>query len=237
MVEIEIINLSALIIFLGCILVYAIKLKMGMKKPETAKRGLLNIFYGLWVKRMINKEETIIAVQTMRNLIMSTTFISSSLLVLLGLLIRVPGDGLGELINLSATSNEIVAQYKLLLLLSASIFSLIMFLLSLRQMVRFSVLIGIPIQDIETHGTKHVENNGNNNNKTCNIIDGEALRTDVFLKAMNRFTYGMRGIFYAIAIILWFVNVYVFVVSTIILTILLINFQDIKTPCIEETPI
>ncbi len=236
MSEIETLNLSALIIFLGCILVYSIKLKIGMKKPETAKRGLLNIFYGLWVNRMINKEETIVAVQTMRNLIMSTTFISSSLLVLLGLLIRVPGNGLGELINLSATSNEIIAQYKLLLLLSASIFSLIMFLLSLRQMVRFSVLIGIPIQDIETHGTKHVENNGDKDKK-CQIIDGKALRTDVFLKAMNRFTYGMRGIFYAIAIILWFVNVVVFVVATIILTTLLIKYQDIKTPCIEETPI
>ncbi len=231
----EIINISASVIFLACITIYAIKLKIGMKKPETAKRGVLNIFYGLWVKRMINKEETIIAVQSMRNLIMSTTFILSSLLVLLGLLIRVPGNGLGELINLSATSTEIIAQNKLLLLTSAIIFSLLMFLLSLRQMVRFTVLIGIPIQDIETYGSRHVENNGQK--KKCNVIDGEALRTDVFLKAMNKYTYGMRGVFYSISIILWFVNVYVFVASTIILTILLIRYQDIKTPCVEETPI
>ena len=230
----EIINLSGLLIFIGCIVVYAIKLKIGMKKPETAKRGLLNIFYGFWVTRMINKEETIVAVQTMRNLIMSTTFISSSLLVLLGLLIRIPGNGLGELINLTATSTEIIAQYKLLLLISAVIFSLMMFLLSLRQMVRFTVLIGIPIKDIETHGTKHVENN---KPSKCKIIDGKALRTDVFLKAMNRFTYGMRGVFYSIAIILWFISVYAFIGATIILTILLIRYQDIKTPCVEETPI
>ncbi len=232
----EIINLSALLIFLGCILVYSIKLRVGMKKPESAKRGLLNIFYGLWVRRMVKSEETIVAVQTMRNLIMSTTFISSSLLVLLGLLIRIPGNGLGELINLAATSTEIIAQYKLLLLFSASVFSLIMFLLSLRQMVRFTVLIGIPIEEIETHVTQHIENNKDKNKKLC-TIDAKALRTDVFLKAMNRFTYGMRGIFFAIVIILWFINVYVFIVATVILTLLLIKYQDIKTPCVEETPI
>lgn len=236
MITSEIINLSALIIFLICIGIYAVKLRIGMKKPETAKRGLLNVFYGLWVNRMIDSEETIVAVQTMRNLIMATTFISSSILVLLGLLIRIPGNGLGELINLSATSTEIIAQYKLLLLISAVVFSLIMFLLSLRQMVRFTVLIGIPLKEIEAHGTRHVEND-NKDKKECKAIDAKALRTDVFLKAMNRFTYGMRGIFFAIVIILWFINVYAFIGGTIILTILLIRYQDIKTPCVEETPI
>jgi len=232
----EIINLSALVIFLLCVAIYSIKLRVGMKKPETAKRGLLNIFYGLWVNRMIDSKETIVAVQTMRNLIMATTFISSSILVLLGLLIRIPGNGLGELINLSATSTEIIAQYKLLMLISAIVFSIIMFLLSLRQMVRFSVLIGIPIKEIETHATKHVEDN-KKNNKVCNKIDARALRTEVFLKAMNRFTYGMRGIFFAIVVILWFISVYAFIGATIILTVLLIRYQDIKTPCVEETPI
>jgi len=235
MVTSEIINLSALVIFLVCVGTYAVKLRIGMKKPETAKRGLLNVFYGLWVNRMIDSKETIVAVQTMRNLIMATTFISSSIIVLLGLLIRIPGDGLGELINLSATSTEIIAQYKLLLLISAVVFSLIMFLLSLRQMVRFTVLIGIPIKEIEAHGTKHLENS--KDKKIYNTVDAKALRIDVFLKAMNRFTYGIRGIFFTIAIILWFINVYAFIGGTIILTLLLIKYQDIKTPCVEETPI
>ncbi len=231
----EVINLSALLVFLICITIYSIKLRLGMKKPETAKRGLLNIFYELWVNRMINSKETLVAVQTMRNLIMSTTFISSSLLVLLGLLISVPGNGLGELINLSVTSTEFIAQYKLLLLILTVVFSLILFLLSLRQMVRFTVLVGIPIKDIETHASKHVENH--DGSKKCKVIDSKSIRTDVFLKAMNRYTYGMRGVFYTIAIILWFISVYVFIGATIILTILLISYQDIKKPCVEETPI
>jgi len=231
----ELINLSALIIFLGCIIIYSIKLKIGMKKPATAKRGLLNVFYGLWVSRMINEKETIIAVQTMRNLIMATTFISSSLLVLLGILIRMPGEGIGEIINLNATSNELIAQYKLVLLISSTVFSLLLFLLALRQMVRFTVLIGIPIKEIETQASKHVEEN-NKDKETC-VIDAKSLRTDVFIKAMNRFTYGMRGVFYSIIIILWFMNVYVFIIGTIILTIILINYQDIKQPCVEKTVI
>lgn len=100
----ELINATALLVFILCVVVYAIKLRLGMKRPENAKRGLLNIFYGLWVKRMINPDETIIAVQTMRNLIMATTFLSSAMLILLGLLVKFPSGGFETLIEISPFS-------------------------------------------------------------------------------------------------------------------------------------
>jgi len=235
MLQTELLNLSAFIIFFICIIIYSFKLVYGMKKPGTAKRGLLNIFYEHWVKRVLDQKETIIAVQTMRNLIMATTFLSSSMLLLLGLLIRIPSNGLDELIQLSATSTELIAQYKLLLFVAIIIFAIIMFLLSLRQMVRFSILIGIPITSIESITSNHI------NIKKCkqrdSIIDAEALRVDVFLRAMNRFTFGIRAVFYGITTILWFVSVYAFIIGTISLTAFLILYQDVKTPCMEETPI
>lgn len=235
MIQSEIVNLAAFIIFLICIIIYGFKLIYGMKKPGTAKRGLLNIFYEQWVKRVLDQKETIIAVQTMRNLIMATTFLSSSMLVLLGLLIRIPSNGLDELIQFSATSTQIIAQYKLLLFVAILIFAIIMFLLSLRQMVRFSILIGIPFESIENITPNHI-NVGENQEKQPSI-DAEALRKDVFLRAMNRFTFGIRAVFYGMTTILWFVSVYAFIIGTISLTAFLILFQDVKTPCLEETPI
>lgn len=206
-----------------------------MKKPGTAKRGFLNIFYGLWVERVVDERETIIAVQTMRNLIMTTTFLSSSMLLLLGLLIRIPENGFDELLYFSATSTEIIAQIKLLLFVAVIIFSIIMFLLSLRQMVRFSILIGIPNDSLK----KITIHEKNSTNESCveEQIDPEALRKDVFLRAMNRFTFGIRAVFYGITIILWFISVYAFIIGTISLTAFLIFYQDVKTPCLKGTPI
>ncbi|MBS3749677.1 MAG: DUF599 domain-containing protein [Candidatus Thermoplasmatota archaeon] len=229
------INIIGFAIFVLCILIYSIKLLHGIKKPGTAKRGLLNIYYSQWVKRMINQNETIIAVQTMRNLIMATTFLTSSMLVLLGLLLRIPSNGIDELIQFSATSTELIAQYKVLLFVVVLLFSIIMFLLSLRQMVRFSILIGIPVESIETITPEYV--NAKREKKASATINAETLRKDVFLRAMNRFTFGIRSVFYAMTIILWFISVYAFIIGTISLTIFLIRFQDIKTPRLEETPI
>lgn len=231
----EIINSVAILIFLCCIGIYAIKLRVGIKQPETAKRGLLNIFYGLWVERMIHPKETIVAIQTMRNLIMATTFLSSSMLVLLGLLINVPGNGLDEFIDLSATSTEIIIQLKLLVLIAAIVFSLVMFLLALRQMVRFTVLVGIPIEELEATGSSTIKKETKSKNACA--LDAKTLRMEVFLKAMNRFTFGMRGVFYGIVVILWFINVFAFIFATILLTFMLIYYHDIRTPCVKETPI
>ena len=234
MISSEIINIVAFIIFLGSVFIYSVKLLYGMKKPITAKRGFLNIFYGLWVRRMIDTRYTIIAIQTMRNLIMATTFLSSSMLLLLGLLIRIPDNGLDEIFYLSATSTEIIAQIKLLLFVAVIIFSIIMFLLSLRQMVRFSILIGIPNESFDTIS---IHDTSSKNKKANEHINAEALRKDVFLRAMNRFTFGIRAVFYGIVIILWFISVYAFIVGTISLTAFLIFYQDVKTPGLQEIPI
>ncbi len=234
MISSEIINLIAFIIFIASVFIYSVKLLYGMKKPGTAKRGLLNIFYGLWVKRMIDTRDTIIAIQTMRNLIMATTFLSSSMLLLLGLLIRIPENGLDEIFYLSATSTEIIAQLKLLLFVAVIIFSIIMFLLSLRHMVRFSILVGIPNESFDIISIHDI----NSDNKSENDhINAEVLRRDVFLRAMNRFTFGIRAVFYGVVIILWFISVYAFIAGTISLTAFLIFYQDVKTPCLQEIPI
>ncbi|MDG6228738.1 MAG: DUF599 domain-containing protein [Candidatus Thermoplasmatota archaeon] len=236
MIDPETINLIAFIIFCICICLYTVKLIYGIKKPITAKRGVLNIFYGLWVKRMMDPEETLLAVQTMRNLIMATTFLSSSMLLLLGLLISLPDTGMNGLVPLAPTSTEIIAQYKLIIFVAVIVFSIIMFLLSLRQMVRFSILIGIPCESLESISLDNIKIKKNENKRQCSI-DAEYLRKDIFLRAMNRFTFGMRAVFYGITIILWFLNVYVFIVGTICLTLFLIVYQDATPPSIEHLTI
>jgi uncharacterized membrane protein len=232
MIQNELIDIIALIIFIVCILIYAVRLLYGIKKPCWGKRGFLNIIYGLWVKRMISTKETITAVQTMRNLIMIITFLSSSMLLLLGLLLQSPS------IDLSATSTTIFSQYKLMLFVAVIVFSVTMFLLSLRQMVRFSILIGIPADSIKNISADYFSSNKTKiKRKDSCYLDAEKLKIDVFLRAMNRFTFGMRAVFYGIVITLWFVNAYTFIIGTISLTIFLVVHHDVEPCHHEELPI
>jgi len=234
MISIEMANFIAFIVFIVCVLAYAIKLKLGMKKPATTKRGMLNIFYQLWVNSMAESKNKIEAIQTLRNLIMAVTFLSSTMLILLGLLVQSFSNGIDELlINFSTISSTSLVQYKMLIFFAVLVFSLIMFLLSLRQLVRFSILIGVPTPEIEKTGSKEIHKK---DEETC-TLDAKSIQSEVFLKAMNRFTYGMRGIYYVVAIILWFISAYAFMIATVIITILLIQYHDIRQPCGEETPI
>ena len=107
-------------------------------------------------------------------------------------------------------------------------------MLSLRQMVRFSILIGIPAESIKNISTECISTNHNKTKKEEKdrlCIDAERLKRDVFLRAMNRFTFGMRAVFYAIVITLWFVGTYaymIFIIGTISLTIFLVIHHDVE---------
>ena len=97
------------------------------------------------------------------------------------------------------------------------------------------IIEGIDEMMIEIEKTSKNEI-GEKENKQCSL-DARMIQRDVFLKAMNRFTYGIRGVYYVTALLLWFISAYAFIFGTIIITILLIKYHDIKTPCLDETPI
>ena len=234
MISNELLDTIAILIFIICISIYAIVLLYKIKRPSPGERGFLNILYGLWVKRMIDTNETIIAIQTLRNLIMVVTFLSTSMLLLLGLILQSPA------VDIYATSANIFAQYKLILFVVVIVFSVTMFLLSLRQMVRFSILIGIPSESINNISEDFISSNQTKLKNKGNdhfYRYTERLRRDVFIKAMNRFTFGMRAVFYGIVITLFFVNTYAFIIGTFSLTIFLVIHHDVEPSPIEKLPI
>ena len=231
----ELLDIIAFTIFIICISTYAIGLIYKIKKPKWGERGFLNIIYGLWIKRVVDEKETLLAVQTMRNLIMVITFLSSSMLLLLGLLLQSPNLQSNQLFNPTATSTGIFAQYKLQLFVAVIVISVSMFLLSLRQMVRFTILIGIPHESIKNISKEY--QTSTNKEKIQYQIDPEILKRDVFLKAMNRFTFGIRAVFYGIVITLWFVNTYIFIIGTISLTLILVAYHEVEPRPHEKLPI
>jgi uncharacterized membrane protein len=217
-------DIIAVIIFFGCVSVYGVALLCILQRPAYAKRGLLNIFYVQWVEKVAHHEDNLLAVQTMRNLIMSVTFLASSVLIMMGILVS-SFEGINGLITFATEETTGVGQYKILLLFLVLLFTLSMFLLSLRQMNRFSILISIPQESIQ----KTV--------KDRHDVDVSNLRTITFLKATNRFTFGIRGIFFSVAVMLWFISPLAFMIATFIITFLLIAYRDIRAPYPEQPPV
>jgi uncharacterized membrane protein len=233
MISNALLDIIAVVIFVICITIFAAGLIYKIKHPRWGERGFLNIMYQLWIKRMCNSSDTIIAVQTLRNLIMIITFLSTSLLLLLGLLLGGSSSGGFGIFDPSASVNGMYIDYKLILFVAVIVFSVTMFLLSLRQIVRLNILIGILPESFDTlsdiYFPKCNTDNINEKQQPC-FIDAEKLKIDVFLRAMNRFTFGMRAIFFGIVITLWFVNTYAFIIATIVLTVFFVMRHDVE-PC------
>lgn len=233
MISNELLDIIAVVIFLICITIFSVGLIYKIKHPRWGERGFLNIMYQLWIKRMCNNTETIIAVQSLRNLIMIITFLSTSMLLLLGLLLPGYSSGGFGIIDPSVSLNGGFIEYKLILFVAVIVFSVTMFLLSLRQIVRLSILIGIPNESFQSLSDNYLPkcmiHKKNQKQKPC-FIDAEKLKIDVFLRAMNRFTFGMRAIFFGIVITLWFVNTYAFIIATIAITLFFVTRHDVE-PC------
>ncbi|MEJ2250074.1 MAG: DUF599 family protein [Candidatus Lokiarchaeota archaeon] len=90
------------------------------------------------------------------------------------------------------------------------IFSLYNFILSIRLNVRVTLLI-----------------TADPNKVVLGKFEGIALTQKTFLSAQNHWMFGLRGLFYLVATLFWFVNPFLFIICSIGVTLYLILFQDI----------
>ena len=51
---------------------------------------------------------------------------------------------------------------------------------------------------------------------------------DVLNRSLNRFSVSIRSLYYAMVVILWFVNAYIFIAATILLTVVLLFYADFR---------
>ncbi|MFX0184769.1 MAG: DUF599 family protein [Candidatus Hodarchaeota archaeon] len=200
------IDLIAFSVFLVCIILYSTITFYGFKHPSKSKRGSLNIVYQKWVDARM-EESSLVAVQAMRNLIMANSAFISALLVLLGLLLGfytvifsdqiffLPGIPIG------------LVQVTLLTLVI--VFCIFNFILSIRMLVRFTLLVGVKPNKINICGQ-----------------DGLDFTKNTLLSGQTHWTIGLRGLFYLIIILAWLIHPLLFLFGSIGVTIYLIFFED-----------
>jgi len=154
----------------------------------TTAVGLTNHARRAWVQHIIDKKRDILAVQTLRNWVMASTFLASTaILISLGLVASAfrteITSSATQALNVFGHPSETLWIIKLFALSSLFFYAFFNFTLSIRYYNHASLLINVP-QDLEPSSS----------------VDAVAL---ILNHGALHYTLGMRGFYLAIPLGLW----------------------------------
>ncbi len=207
-------NTIALVVFIFCTLVYhAYYYYKVAKLPRHIFKGKINIIRRTWVENMLKPGNTIIAIQSLRNIYMAATFLASSSIVFTGSILYI-------IFSMEQTSGIVTGKgtialpdylvfLKLLILMIAFLASLLNFSLCIRLLNYMVILIGSSPATIEE-------------TMEMNAVD---YITRMFSKAGIHYTFGIRGFYYTIPLIAWFLGAWFFFIITIMVLLLTLKLD------------
>lgn len=186
MTTIEIFLVTASVIPLA---LYHVFLKWKIrKKPEKTSHGIIYASRQKWVETVISGQKDILAIQTMRNWTMASTFLASTaILINLGLISMVFQSEnfrlLPQALNLTGSTDPFLWMTKLLVLILIFFIAFFNFTLSIRHYNHAATMINIPVQT------------------TLEELVAEG--TTVLNHAARHYTIGMRCFYLSIPTALW----------------------------------
>jgi uncharacterized membrane protein len=199
----------ALFIFVSCVSLYFLMLIYTKLRPKHSKRQLFNLIYENWVENRLKDDSPLTAVQAIRNFIMGCSTFVSILFVLLGIIIGFSSTTFLEEKTFLGLKTIMLGAVELTLNVILIIFSLFNFILATRYATRLSLIIS-----------------GNPEKYSVGDRTGISLAQKTFKSAQNHWMFGVRGIFYLIATLVWFLDAIFFIIATLLVTIYLVGFQD-----------
>jgi uncharacterized membrane protein len=157
-------------------------------EPMTTSIGLTNHLRGEWVQHVMAEKRDILAVQTLRNWVMASSFLASAaILIGLGTLNAIfSGEkpaGLSQALNVLGTHTTLLWLIKLMLIVVDFFFAFFNFTLSIRYYNHASFVINVPTAEDP-------------------IVTYDAV-TQIINRGTTHYTLGMRGFYLAIPFILW----------------------------------
>jgi len=204
----------AFAIFLLCTVVYHTYYYYKVSKlPKYIFKGKINIIRRTWVENMLRPGNAIVAVQSLRNIHMAASFLASSSIVFIGSILYlifnieqttgiVTGRG-------TITIADYVIFFKLVILMTMFLLSLLNFSLCIRLLNYLVILIGASPEVIEdTMGMSAVE-----------------YITRMFSIAGIHYTFGIRGFYYTLPLMAWFLGTTHFIVLTFLVLLLTLKLD------------
>lgn len=207
-------DIAGLILFIACTLLYhAYYYSKVARLPKNIFKGKINIIRRTWVENMLKPGQAITAVQSLRNIHMAASFLASSSIVFIGSIIYL-------IFNIEQTSGIVTGRgtialpdyllfVKLLTLMVMFLLSLLNFTLCIRLLNYLAILIGASPETIEE-------------TMKMNAVD---YITKMFSTAGIHYTFGIRGFYYTIPLIGWFLGTWLFIVLTILVLLLCLRLD------------
>jgi uncharacterized membrane protein len=181
--------------------------------PLTTSLGLTNHLRREWVETVMEEKRDILAVQTLRNWVMASSFLASAA-ILIGLgtinaaFSTAYAPGVSHALNLLGTSHEILWSIKLMVIIVDFFFAFFNFTLSIRYYNHASFVINVPSSEDP-------------------IVSYDAV-TRIINRGTTHYTLGMRGFYLAIPFTLWLFGPTWLLLGTLILTPVLYKLD--RTP-------
>ena len=176
---------------------------MVRRRPSLIFKGKINIVRRAWVAKIFEENTGIVAVQTLRNVTMAASFLTSASVILIGGLISL-------LLNLEGTQHlfmepdgpkvtDPVLALKLINLIALFVASLFYFSLCVRLLNHIAMLLGSPpaaIRDAMGEDAVHFV-------------------YSLYAKAGRHYTFGMRSVYFLIPAVLWFLGPSLCILATV----------------------
>lgn len=207
-------DIAGLILFVSCTLFYhAYYYSKVARLPRNIFKGKINIIRRTWVENMLKPGQALTAVQSFRNIHMAASFLASSSIVFIGSIIYL-------IFNIEQTSGIVTGRgtielhdyllfIKLLTLMVMFLLSLLNFTLCIRLLNYLAILVGASPETIEE-------------TMKMNAVD---YITKMFSTAGIHYTFGIRGFYYTIPLIGWFLGTWLFIALTIIVLFLCLRLD------------
>lgn len=172
------------------------------KNQTKTQKGRHNIYRMSWIENILVKGRGMVAIQQIRNMTTITTFLASSTLIFMGVVVSFTRS--------SFPIQQDYADYKLSLLIGIISLSFFNFLFTLRTANEITILIESSPSKIEE--LEH--------------MTAVEYLTKKINQAFLHHTLGMRCLYYSIPVFFWFFDPVVMVIITIILTFGIARFLD-----------
>jgi uncharacterized membrane protein len=192
-------GITFLSIFIGYNFIYF--LYVGAN-PINTQKGRHNIYRRTWIENVMKRGRGMLAIQQIRNMTTITTFLASSTLIFMGVVVSFTRS--------SFPIDQNYADYKLSMLIGIISLAFFNFLFTLRIANEITILI-------ESSPTKIEEL------ERLSAVEFMAKKIN---QAFLHHTLGMRCLYYSIPVFFWFFDPVVMIIITIVLTGGIAKFLD-----------
>lgn len=179
--------------------------------------SLVRLYRNRWMQEMLRRENRIGDASLIGNVkSVATFFASTTMLILAGVLTAIPASdrlaGMLSGLHLGADLTREVLQFKLLVLALVFVYAFFKFTWSVRQHIIAGIMVGAAPWDPASRATPELPPH----------LESIAMRAaKVSDLASHDFNYGLRAYYFALALMAWVVNIWLFLGATLLVVTVL----------------